>query len=73
MRWEDIVAANLKQLRKERRLTQEKLAFESGVAVRHIRAIEGAKTSATVGALGKLSEALEVHPSAFLVDPASYS
>lgn len=68
MRWEDVVAANLRRLRKERGLSQEKLAFEASVAVRHIRAIEGGRASATVGVLGKLGEALKVHPSDFLIE-----
>lgn len=69
MQWERIVADNLRRLRRERGLTQEQLAFESGVAVRYIGMIERGETSATVGMLGKLGLALGVHPTIFLINP----
>lgn len=68
MQWEQVVATNLRRLRKERGLTQERLALDAEVAVRHIRDIERAETSATIGMLGKLAVVLGVHPSEFLVD-----
>lgn len=66
MQWEQVVAANLRRLRKARGLTQERLALDADVAVRHIRDIERADTSPTVGMLGKLAVVLGVHPAAFL-------
>ena len=65
MAWETIVAANVRRLRKERGLTQEQLAHEAGIAMRYIGMIERAETSATVGMLGKLAEALGVGPAQF--------
>lgn len=67
--WERIVAGNVRRLRKERGLTQEALAHEAGIAMRHIGAIERAQTSATVAMLGKLAEVLGVHPTDLLVQP----
>jgi transcriptional regulator with XRE-family HTH domain len=65
MTWEQIVAANVRRIRKERGLTQEQLALQAEIAMRYIGMIERAETSATVGMLGKLAEALGVGPEAF--------
>ena len=68
MTWEQIVAANVKRIRIERGLTQEKLALDAGIAMRYVGMIERAETSATVGMLGKLAEALGVRPVEFFVE-----
>ena len=68
MAWEQIVATNVRRLRLERGLTQEQLGLEAGIAMRYVGMIERAETSATVGMLGKLAEALEVHPSMLFVE-----
>jgi transcriptional regulator with XRE-family HTH domain len=60
MVWEKVVARNVRRLRIERGLTQEELGFEADVALRYIGMIERAETSATVGMLGKLADALGV-------------
>lgn len=44
--WEQVVARNVRRLRKERGLTQEQLALEAEVALRYVGMIEGAETSA---------------------------
>lgn len=66
MRWEEIVATNLRRIRKVRGLSQEQLALQADIAMRYIGMLERAETSATVGMLGKLAHALEVHPAEFL-------
>ena len=55
MEWEQIVAGNVRRLRKERGLTQEQLALEAGIAMRYVGMIERAETSATVGMLGRVA------------------
>ena len=65
MKWEKIVGANIKRLRKERGLSQETLAGEAGLAMRHRGRIERGEGNPTVEVLGKLAEVLNVHPTAF--------
>lgn len=65
MEWETIVGANIRRLRKERGLSQETLAGEAGLAMRHLGRIERGEGNPTVTVLGKLAEVLGVHPAAF--------
>lgn len=65
MDWEKIVGANIKRLRKERGFSQEALAGEAGLAMRHLGRIERGEGNPTVALLGKLAEVLNVHPTAF--------
>lgn len=65
MDWEKIVGANIKRLRKERGLSQEALAGEAGLAMRHLGRIERGEGNPTVAVLGKLAEVLGVYPTAF--------
>lgn len=65
MEWEKIVGANIKRLRKERGLSQEALAGEAGLAMRHLGRIERGEGNPTVAVLGKLAEVLGVHPARF--------
>ncbi|HCQ53387.1 MULTISPECIES: helix-turn-helix domain-containing protein [Brevundimonas] len=65
MEWEKIVGANIRRLRKERGLSQEALAGEAGLAMRHLGRIERGEGNPTVAILGKLAEVLGVHPTEF--------
>ncbi|WP_087141486.1 helix-turn-helix domain-containing protein [Brevundimonas diminuta] len=65
MEWEKIVGSNVRRLRKERGLSQESLAGEAGLAMRHLGRIERGEGNPTVAVLGKLAEVLGVHPTAF--------
>ncbi|WP_312687664.1 helix-turn-helix domain-containing protein [Brevundimonas nasdae] len=65
MEWEKIIGANLKRLRKARGLSQEALAGESGLAMRHLGRIERGEGNPTVAVLGKLADVLGVHPAEF--------
>ncbi len=57
----------LKDLRKERNMTQEELAEKSGVSRVTIADIErGIMRSTTIGTLKKLADALEVSTSVFM-------
>lgn len=62
MEWEKIVGANIRRLRKERGLSQEALAGEADLAMRHLGRIERGEGNPTVAILGKLAEVLGVHP-----------
>lgn len=65
MEWEKIVGANVRRLRRERGLSQETLAGDAGLAMRHLGRIERGEGNPTVAVLGKLAEVLGVHPSDF--------
>jgi transcriptional regulator with XRE-family HTH domain len=60
--WDKVVGTNVRRLRKERGLTQEDLAFETGLTMRYVGMIERAEASVTVRVLGKLGAALGVEP-----------
>lgn len=65
MEWEKIVGANVRRLRKERGLSQEALAGEAGLAMRHLGRIERGEGNPTVKVLATMAAVLEVHPTAF--------
>ncbi len=65
MEWEKIVGANIRRLRKERGLSQETLAGEAGLAMRHLGRIERGEGNPTVAILSKLADVLGVHPADF--------
>ena len=71
MDWEKIVGANVRRLRKARGLSQEALAGEAGLAMRHLGRIERGEGNPTVGVLVKLAAVLDVHPAAFYGDEGS--
>lgn len=57
-------------LRKEKGLTQEILALETGISVSYLRLIEHGKANPTINELWKIAEVLEVelrNPFAFAV------
>ncbi|HWE47784.1 MAG TPA: helix-turn-helix transcriptional regulator [Caulobacteraceae bacterium] len=60
MRWERIVGRNIRRLRLERGLTQESLAGEAGLAMRHIGRIERGEGNPTLRMLAQIAEALGV-------------
>jgi transcriptional regulator with XRE-family HTH domain len=62
MRWEQIVGANVRRLRLESGLSQEQLAGEADLAMRHLGRIERGEGNPTVAMVGKLAEVLRVHP-----------
>lgn len=49
-------------------MSQEELAGEAGLAMRHLGRIERGEGNPTVAMLGKLAEVLGVHPTAFYAD-----
>ncbi|KJV38663.1 helix-turn-helix domain-containing protein [Brevundimonas sp. KM4] len=71
MEWEKIVGANIKRLRKERGLSQEALAGEAGLAMRHIGRIERGEGNPTVSMMDKIATVLGVHPAALYAEVAT--
>ena len=70
MRWEAVVGRNVKRLRKAKKLTQEALAHAAEIDTRYVGGIERGQENPSVAVLGRLADALGVHPSALLVDEA---
>lgn len=62
MDWRRIVGANVRRLRKERGLSQERLALSAEMDLRYLGGIERGEHNPTVDMLGRLAFALEVHP-----------
>lgn len=56
----------MRRLRLARKLTQEDLAGEAGLAMRHLGRIERGTSSPTVAILARLADAMGVHPADFL-------
>jgi transcriptional regulator with XRE-family HTH domain len=65
----DIVAANLRRLRREKGLTQEELADLADLDRSYLGAIERAEYKVTVVTLGKLAKGLRVLPAALVELP----
>lgn len=59
----------IRRLRKEQRLTQEELAYRSGLHVNYIGGIERGERNVGVKAMFNLARGLEVNPSAFFAPP----
>lgn len=62
MDWGQVVGANVRRLRKERRLTQEQLAMETEIDLTYLGGIERGRRNPSVSVLGRLASALGVHP-----------
>ena len=58
----DIVAINVRRLRREKGWTQEDLAERVRLSVRYLGQIERAQASMSVTVLGRIAEALEIEP-----------
>jgi transcriptional regulator with XRE-family HTH domain len=59
----DIFAANLRRLRRERNLSQERLAHSSDLNVTHVAKIERSEREPGVRTISKLARALKVSAS----------
>lgn len=56
----DKVRRNIVKIRQEKKYTQERLAYESGISKGYLSEIESGKKSPTVRTLEKLAETLNV-------------
>jgi transcriptional regulator with XRE-family HTH domain len=62
MDWARLVGSNVRQLRKQRGLTQEQLALDAAIDLRYLGGIERGTRNPSVMVLGRLAEVLKVHP-----------
>ena len=67
MKLRQIVARNLRVLRKRKGLSQEELAFQAGINRNYVGQIEREEKSPTVDILEKLARPLEIDAVAFFV------
>ncbi len=62
MKLRQIVARNLRVLRKQKGLSQEELAFQAGINRNYVGQIEREEKSPTVDMIEKLATALNIEP-----------
>lgn len=70
MDWRQVVAANLRRIRRERGFSQETLAYEADINRTYIGKLEKGSTWVGLEILVKLSTALQAEPADFLQRPA---
>lgn len=70
MKAREILARNVRRLRAERGLSQEKLGFEAKVSMTSISHIETERYAATVDVIGRIAAALKVPMHELLVEKA---
>jgi transcriptional regulator with XRE-family HTH domain len=68
MKAREILARNVRRLRAERGLSQEKLGFEAKVSMTSISHIETERYAATVDVIGRIATALKVPIHELLVE-----
>jgi transcriptional regulator with XRE-family HTH domain len=61
-----LVGQNIRKYRLEKKLSQEELAFESGLHRTYISSLERGKRNATILVLGQIADALKIKPSLLL-------
>jgi len=66
----EIVARNLRRLRRTRKLSQEELADRAGINRNYVGMLEREENAATVDMLEKLADVLDVAPIAFFRRPS---
>ena len=66
----NIVADNVRSLRKSAELSQEELAHEAGLDRTYISQVERRQRNLTIVVLAKIAEALKVTPDRLLAAPA---
>ena len=70
MKLRQIVARNLRVLRKQKGLSQEELAFQAGINRNYVGQIEREEKSPTVDMIEKLAAAMGVRPEELLAQRA---
>lgn len=58
--WRKIVGENVRKIRQERAMTQEKLAFEAEIDLTYVGGIERGKRNPSLLVLARIAEALAV-------------
>lgn len=62
MGWKETVGTNIRRQRKARGASQEKLAADAKIAMRHLGFIERGQINASVEVIGRIAEALNINP-----------
>ncbi|MDA9529794.1 helix-turn-helix domain-containing protein [Bradyrhizobium sp. CCBAU 25338] len=70
MDWRQVVAGNLRRIRRERGFSQEDLATDADVNRTYISKLEKGSTWVGLEVLVKISKVLQVEPADFLQRPA---
>ena len=65
MDWQKVVGANVRRMRKARRLSQEQVALQADLDLRYLGGIERGEFNPTVSVLGKLAAVLDAEPGSF--------
>jgi transcriptional regulator with XRE-family HTH domain len=73
MDWRQVVAANLRRIRRDRGFSQETLAYEADVNRTYISKLEKGEPWVGLEVLVKLGKVLKVEPNEFLERPAKKS
>jgi len=68
-----LVAWNLRRVRVKRGLSQERLAFDSGMDRSYVGGLERSEENPTVDVLDRLAKTLSVHVSELFAEPAKGS
>ena len=66
--WRKIVGKNVRTIRQERGMTQEKLAFEAEIDLTYVGGIERGKRNPSLLVLARVAKALSVHLTKLLAD-----
>jgi transcriptional regulator with XRE-family HTH domain len=66
--WCAVVGRNVRKIRQQRRMTQEKLAFEAEIDLTYVGGIERGKRNPSLLVLARIAEALSVPLAKLLAD-----
>jgi transcriptional regulator with XRE-family HTH domain len=66
--WRAIVGKNVRRVRQQRRMTQERLAFEAEIDLTYVGGIERGRRNPSLLVLCRIAQALSVHPTKLLAD-----
>jgi transcriptional regulator with XRE-family HTH domain len=66
--WRVIVGKNVRRIRQQRRMTQEKLAFEAEIDLTYVGGIERGKRNPSLLVMARVAEALSVPLTKLLTD-----
>lgn len=66
--WRKIVGKNVRRIRQEQEMTQEKLAFEAELDLTYVGGIERGKRNPSLLVLARIAEALSVHLTKLLAE-----
>lgn len=66
--WRVILGKNVRRLRKQKKLTQEQLAFEAEIDLTYVGGIERGKRNPSLLVMVRIAKALGVHPTKLLAE-----